>query len=1138
MKRYKWATVFTGMQRRLLVLLIVALLPVFGYFIASSIGYQRERQKQASEEVQTVSRLSALGVERTVEGGRQLLNAITSRPFGAGPDEKAQCIEIFKKIGKDHRYYTNVVMVELDGNLFCDALGTTAKVNLADRVAFQKTIKTRAFALGDYQIGRITGKPTIHLAMPILDDQGLPKGASILALDLVHLQAGLSAASHADMRISVTDRNGIVLASDGTGGPVVGAKLPDPALYSAIRALPGEAFEAPDASGKMRIYAVSAIKNDNSNAIFVVSSIARDAVTAPVRRQLLIGFLLLLLLTLAGLLVARAIANKTLVMPTRRLLKDIHALAGDGPDGPGGAKDAPKNVDELAALTSAFNRVAAVLKLRDAERERDHAALENAQNLLDMATRVSQLGAWRVNLNQHETMVELSDLACTIQGLPPGSTLTVDDAINFYVPAAAEVMRTLFQKCAIEGVPFDTELQMVNAAGTQIWVRAIGQAVRSAEGSIVQVEGAIQDISAQRRADEDTASLEAQLRTTLESISEGFFTVDRDWRFTYVNSQAEKLLRRSRADMLGQLMRDVLPVVEETSFEPNIIRAVREKRAVHFEDFYPPLGLWLELSVSPSKTGFAVYFRDVTSQRATKDQLRLLETAVSRLNDIVLITEAESLGEPGPRIVFVNDAFERLTGYSRAEVMGRSPRFLQGPGTSRLELDRMRVALEKYEPVRAELLNYTKTGEAYWLELDIVPIADERGCFTHFVAVERDITERKRQERIAQERAQQTQAILDNVLDGIITIDISGRVQSVNRAAEAIFGYPAADVIGRNVNMLMPEPYHSQHDGYLMKTFRDTGVPRIIGIGREVEGRRQDGSTFAMDLAVSQSVHQGQPLFIGLVRDITERKRAENEILKLNVELEDRVRLRTAQLEVANRELEAFSYSVSHDLRSPLNTINGFSQLLQKSSEENLNDKGKHYLNRIRAGAFQMGEIIDGLLLLAKMTRDPLQLQVVDLSALARKLESQCREKEPERKVQVSVQSGMLVNGDPTLLMVVIQNLFDNAWKYTQKQTFARIEVGSEVGAALETIYFVKDNGAGFDMAYADKLFGVFQRLHSSSEFAGTGVGLANVKRVIERHGGRVWAQGQVNEGATFYFTLSGEFGKNSQTGGLGPTRL
>lgn len=1004
MKNFSGATAFNGLQRRLLVLLIVALLPVFGYFIWSSYARQRESVMQATLGVQAVSHLSALAVGRTVEGARQLLNAITSVPSVRQSELQALCLEFLATIAKDYPYYTYLGVVDLDGNVTCDASGKRAGGNIADRTYFKRTLATRSFATGDYEIGRTSGKSSITFAMPILDNSGLLKGAALVALDLNHLDSGLKAPIQMGMRVSVTDRHGTILATDGLHSGAVGTRFADPALYSAMRSLPGEAFEAPDAGGQMRIYSVAAVKDNTENAIFVVASIDRAVVTAPAERRALIGFFLISLLTISGLLVAGWIGNRTLVAPARRLLRDIHALAGDGNEG---VQLPAKNVDEMAALTSAFHRVAALLKAREAERDHDHAELQDAQNLLDMATRVSQLGAWRVNLNQQESRFELSDLACVIQGLPPGSTLAVDDAINFYVPAAAEVIRTLFQKCANEGAPFDTELQMVNAAGTKKWVRSIGQAVRSAEGTIVRVEGAIQDISARMLAEEDAAALESQLATTLGSISDGFFTISRDWRFTYINSQAEKLLRRSRADVQGQLIRDVLPVVEGTSFEQNITRAVREKHAVHFEDFYPPLGLWLELNVNPSETGFAVYFRDVSDQRAAKDQLRLLQTAVSRLNDIVLITETDPINGQGPRIVFVNDAFERRTGYLRSEVIGRSPKFLQGPGTSRGELDRIWVALEKREPVRAELLNYTKTGKAFWIELDIVPIADEKGCFTHWVAV---------------------------------------------------------------------------------------------------------------------------------TRDITERKRTEQEILELNVELEDRVHLRTAQLETANRELEAFSYSVSHDLRSPLNTINGFAQLLQKSGEENLNDKGKHYLNRIRAGALQMGELIDGLLLLAKMTRDPLQRQLVDLSALAHKVESQCREKEPERKVQVSIQSGMLVNGDATLLLVVMQNLFENAWKYTKKQAAARIEVGSEVGAAFETIYFVKDNGAGFDMAYVNKLFGVFQRLHSPSEFAGTGVGLANVKRVIERHGGRVWAQGIVNEGASFYFTLSGETSEVSQTAGTGPT--
>jgi PAS domain S-box-containing protein len=408
--------------------------------------------------------------------------------------------------------------------------------------------------------------------------------------------------------------------------------------------------------------------------------------------------------------------------------------------------------------------------------------------------------------------------------------------------------------------------------------------------------------------------------------------------------------------------------------------------------------VWIRNSVSLLRgatgqpEGFIGIAEDTTRQRRAFDQLRLLETAVSRLNDIVMITEAEPINAPGPRIVFVNDAFERRTGYSREESLGQSPRFLQGPKTQRTEQDRIRAALLQFKPVRAELINYRKSGQAFWLELDIVPIADDTGWFTHWV-----------------------------------------------------------------------------------------------GVGR----------------------------------DITERKQSQLDVLQLNADLEDRVRVRTVQLESANRELEAFSYSVSHDLRSPLNTVNGFGQLLQKSNADNLNDKGKHYLARIRAGTQQMGELIEGLLSLAKLSRNALRPERVDLTASAVRVDQECREREPDRQVGLRVQPDMVARGDATLLLLVMQNLVGNAWKYTSKQTDARIDVGSELSDSGETVYFVRDNGAGFDMAHADKLFGAFQRLHAPSDFAGNGVGLANVKRVVERHGGRVWAEGHLDSGATFFFTLA-----------------
>ena len=250
-------------------------------------------------------------------------------------------------------------------------------------------------------------------------------------------------------------------------------------------------------------------------------------------------------------------------------------------------------------------------------------------------------------------------------------------------------------------------------------------------------------------------------------------------------------------------------------------------------------------------------------------------------------------------------------------------------------------------------------------------------------------------------------------------------------------------------------------------------------------------------------------------------------VTKLNTELEERVHQRTYQLEGANKELEAankdlaaFSYSVSHDLRSPLASINGFSQMLLKSDGDHLSEKGRHFLSRICAGSTKMGDLIDGLLSLAKISRGKLDRIDVNLTEMSHKLVQELRDSEPDRLVEVEVQGDLMINGDSAMVTVIMQNLIANAWKYSGKTPNARIHIGSETTQDGVRCIFVRDNGAGFDMAYADKLFEVYQRLHQNSEFSGTGIGLANVKRVVTRHGGKVWAQAAVGEGATFRFTL------------------
>lgn len=371
--------------------------------------------------------------------------------------------------------------------------------------------------------------------------------------------------------------------------------------------------------------------------------------------------------------------------------------------------------------------------------------------------------------------------------------------------------------------------------------------------------------------------------------------------------------------------------------------------------------------------------------------------------------------------------------------------------------------------------------------------------------------------------------LVETANDAIVSIDSCGNVISWNNGAEATFGYSAEEMSGKELTLIIPERFREAHTKGMSKLL-STGVAKLIGKTIEFIGLRRDGVEFPIELSLTSWKTKAGTFFTGIIRDITERKKAEAEISKLNLEL----RRHSDELEAANRELESFSYSVSHDLRAPLRAIDGFSKALFEDYKDNIDDEGKRLLQVVRDNTRRMGLLIEDILAFSRVGRKDIEIFNINMEGLAREVCNELISSAGKRTVRIEIKAMPPALGDRSMIRQVFANLISNALKFTAKRADAVIEAGSMAADSgpgtvssgrdkdidKQNIYYLKDNGVGFDMHYSDRLFGVFQRLHSSEEFEGTGIGLAIVKRIISKHGGSVWAEGRPGEGATFYFKL------------------
>ena len=496
--------------------------------------------------------------------------------------------------------------------------------------------------------------------------------------------------------------------------------------------------------------------------------------------------------------------------------------------------------------------------------------------------------------------------------------------------------------------------------------------------------------------------------------------------------------------------------------------------------------------------------QDISERKIAEQEIAYQANILAQVNDAVIAADENFM------IKSWNAAAERMYGWKAEEVVGQTAEKILQTEFSGSTREKVIQQIIQTGEFFSEVKQARKDGSRVEVEAHTVSMHDGAGRITGYTSVNRDVTERKRAESAALESETRYHGVLDSMMEGCQIIDFDWRYVYVNEGA-AEQGKRTREEL---LHHTMMEMYPGIENSELFTVLRQCMQERT---SRRLENRLvfPDGSVGWYELSI-QPASEG--IFI-LSTDITQRKRTEEEIRRLNEKLEERVIDRTAQLHAANQELESFSYSVSHDLRAPLRAINGYTRILLEDYAESLDSEGQRVCQVIIGETQRMGKLIDDLLSFSRLSRKEIQPAQVDMKSLALSVFGELTSEPARQRIDFKIGKLPMAHGDPALLHQVWINLLSNAVKFSSKQERAVIEVGSK-RSNEEAIYYVRDNGAGFDIQYVDKMFGVFQRLHSEDEFEGTGVGLAIVQRIVQRHGGRVWAEGEVNKGATLYFSL------------------
>ncbi len=693
--------------------------------------------------------------------------------------------------------------------------------------------------------------------------------------------------------------------------------------------------------------------------------------------------------------------------------------------------------------------------------------------------------------------------------------LDYDSVLSLIEEGDRQRVSEIIEKAFLNGEDFRMEYRITTPKGNGKNIQVVGYVNKDENGEVTRLYGTAQDVT--ETIQTKMALIESNIR--YEYVSKATFDAIWDWdlkkdhifwgeNFEKIFGHPLQTLKQSSESWTDHIHPDDYKRVKEKIFEHingtknNWDDKYRFKKANGDYAYVIDRGVVIRDSKGKGIRMIGA-MQDVTIQKEREEHLNLLESVITNADDAVLITEAEPFDEPGPRIIYVNEAFTRMTGYTAEEVIGKTPRILQGPKSDQGELQRLGRALRKWQPCEIETINYKKNGEEFWISFSVTPVADETGWFTHWIAIERDVTERKKQENEIAEANKKIENILESIQDGFYSVDNQWIVTYWNKELERLSGIARENIVGKNLWDILPEKEKEKIYPVYQRALESS---EAISFEEYFDAW---GGWSEISIYPSEN---GLTIYF---KNISERKDAEQKLNELHGELKKNVKA----LAISNAELEQFAYVASHDLQEPLRMVSGFLTQLEKKYEGVLDEKGKKYIFFAVDGAKRMRQIILDLLEFSRIGRGHQETEDIDTVELVEEILLLNQKIITEKQAKIRWTGLPVIHGSRTTIRQVFQNLILNGLKYQK----AKVKPEIEIKASEDETHWqfsIADNGIGIAPEYFEKIFVIFQRLHNREEYSGTGMGLAICKKIVENHKGRIWVESKESEGSTFYFTI------------------